>query len=111
MMEQLEAYALERQRDPGQKAAIRALIRHFGMPTIPPGTLAGLGVPVSLIWGRSDRQTKLRVAKRASERYGWPLHVIDGAADDPAAERPREYVAAFRAALGDHGARPPTRGS
>ncbi len=44
-------------------------------------------------------QVPLKVAERASERYGWPLHVIDGARDDPAAEQPEEFVRALRSAL------------
>ena len=46
-------------------------------------------MPTTLIWGRHDLATPLRVAEAASARYGWPLHVIEDAADDPPVERPR----------------------
>jgi len=54
----------------------------------------------ALIWGRHDLATPLAVAEAASARYGWPLVVIDGAADDPAIEQPAAFVAAVRTALG-----------
>ena len=36
---------------------------------------------------------------QASVRYGWPLHVIEDAADDPAAEQPEAFLRALSAAL------------
>ncbi len=56
-------------------------------------------MPTTLIWGRHDPATKLRAAKRASARYRWPLHVIDGAADDPVLEQPDQTLRALRAAI------------
>jgi hypothetical protein len=41
----------------------------------------------------------LRVAEKASGRFGWPLHVIEAAADDPPRDRPEAFVEALRAAL------------
>lgn len=41
----------------------------------------------------------MAAAERASERYGWPLHVIDRARDDPAAEQPDAFIRALRSAL------------
>lgn len=58
--------------------------------------------PTTLVHGRHDLQVPLRVAERASARYRWPLHVIDGAADDPAFEQPDAFLAAMRAVLGDN---------
>jgi pimeloyl-ACP methyl ester carboxylesterase len=52
-----------------------------------------------LIWGRHDLATPLSVAEAASTRYGWPLQVIDDAADDPAVEQPEATVRALRRAL------------
>ena len=46
--------------------------------------------------GAARPQVRLRVAQAANARYGWPLHVIDGAADDPAAEQPAAFLAALR---------------
>lgn len=97
----LRAYNLDRARAPHVQAAVQGLMQHFGMPAIPGEELARIAVPTSLIWGRHDLATPLRVAQAASERYGWPLQVIEGAADDPAIEQPRAFVQALRAALGE----------
>ncbi len=101
----LEAYALERARSPRLTAALRALMPGFGMPPIPPEDLAGITVPTTLIWGRHDLQTPVRTAEAAAARHRWPLRVIDGAADDPAHERPDEFVDVLRAVL-DESTRP-----
>src|SRR5690606_19317631 len=78
--EPLAAYALGRARSPELKAALRTLMPQLGLPAIPPEELDRIAVPAALIWGRHDRQVRLSVAEAASARYGWPLHVIDGAA-------------------------------
>jgi pimeloyl-ACP methyl ester carboxylesterase len=96
----LEAYALDRSRSPGQKAALRGLIPLLGPAVIPPAELARIAVPTTLIWGRHDRQVRLGVAQAASARHGWPLYVVEDAADDPAVEQPEAFLAALRAALG-----------
>lgn len=96
----LRAYNLERARTPSVQAAAQGLMQHFGLPAIPPGELERIAVPTSLIWGRHDLATPLAVAEDASRRYGWPLRVIEGAADEPALEQPRAFVHALRAALG-----------
>jgi pimeloyl-ACP methyl ester carboxylesterase len=96
----LEAYALDRARSPGQKAALRGLMPRVVPGVIPPAELARIAVPTTMIWGRHDRQVRLGVAQAASARHGWPLHVIDDAADDPAVEQPKAFLAALRAALG-----------
>jgi pimeloyl-ACP methyl ester carboxylesterase/SAM-dependent methyltransferase len=97
----LAAYNLERARSPGVIPAMQQLMQHFGMPAIPGDELARIAVPTSLIWGRYDLATPLAVAEDASRRYGWPLQVIEGAADDPALERPQAFVRALGAALGE----------
>ena len=53
----------------------------------------------SLIWGRLDKANRLRIAEAAGARYGWPLHVVDDCADDPARDRPEAFLGALRAAL------------
>lgn len=99
--EWLLAYALDRARAPGQQATLRRLMRQLGAPAIPPGDLARIAVPTTLIHGRHDLQVPLRVAERASTRYRWPLHIVDDAADDPAVEQPQAFLAALGAVLGD----------
>lgn len=96
-MERLEAYALDRARGPDLSAALRTLMPRFGVPPITAADLERIAVPTSLIWGRDDLQVRLRVAERASSRFGWPLHVIEEARDDPAVEQPPAFLRAFRA--------------
>lgn len=94
-----EDYNLDRARTPSVLAAVGALMHHFAMPAIPPDVLARIAVPTTLIWGRHDLGTPLSVAEAASSRYGWPLHVVDDAADDPAVEQPDAFLRALRIAL------------
>lgn len=91
-------YNLELAQGPGAKAA-GGMLRRLGMPPIPPEDLARIAVPTSLIWGRQDRANRLRVAEAAAERYGWPLHVIEECADDPARDRPEAFLAALDSIL------------
>jgi pimeloyl-ACP methyl ester carboxylesterase len=101
--ESFEAYYLDRARTPSAKAAVRTLMGQLGVPPIPSSDLARLVVPTSLIWGRHNAGMRLRIAEAASTRYGWPLHVIENAADDPALEQPDAFLQALRIALGDTG--------
>lgn len=55
----------------------------LGVPCIADSDLAAITTPTSLVWGRLDKANRLRVAQAASERFGRPLHIIDGAAADP----------------------------
>jgi len=98
-LDTLEAYALDRARHGEMSAAVRRLMRELGTPAIPAGELSRISAPTTLIWGREDLQVRLAVAEAASARHGWPLHVIDGAADDPAVERPEEFMRALGTAL------------
>lgn len=102
-LEVMEAYALDRAKDPTMKRALRSLMPAVGTPAIDPGELDSILVPTTLIWGRDDLQVKLEVAERAAAHHGWPLHVIDDTGDDPAAEHPAEFLAALRGALSDSG--------
>jgi pimeloyl-ACP methyl ester carboxylesterase len=97
----LRAYALDRAKAPTARAAMQSLMASFGMPAIPEAELEAITVPTFLIWGRHDLATPLAVAQAASARYGWPLEVIEGAADDPPIERPAAFLTALRRALGD----------
>ena len=90
--------ALEGAHSPDQKAALRSMMPRLGWPAIPEEELRDLG-PHDPHLGPPDRQTRLAVAQRASVRYGWPLHVIEDAADDPAFEQPEAVLKALSVAL------------
>ena len=92
----IKAYNLERARASNLRATQHRLMEIFGMPAIAPADLARIGVPTTLIWGRHDRATPLRVAQEAGDRYGWPLRIIENAGDDPPMEQPKAFVAALR---------------
>jgi pimeloyl-ACP methyl ester carboxylesterase len=102
--EWMAAYALDRFRTPSVKAAMRSLFRELAS-TIPPRDLDRIAVPTTLIWGRHDVGMRLNVAEAASLRYGWPLHVIENARDDPAVEQPEAFLEALHTALGSGGGR------
>jgi pimeloyl-ACP methyl ester carboxylesterase len=93
------AYTLDRAVAPGALAGLTALMEQFGFPPIPPEDLARIAVPTTLIWGRHDLATSLAVAEAASARYGWPLHVIERAGDDPATDQPERFVEVLRMVL------------
>lgn len=96
--EWMAAYALDRFRTPSVKAAMRSLMRSLAS-AIPPADLHRIAVPTTLIWGRHDLGVRLSVAEAASARFGWPLHVIENARDDPAIEQPVAFLEAVRTAL------------
>jgi FAD/FMN-containing dehydrogenase/pimeloyl-ACP methyl ester carboxylesterase len=98
--EPFRAYNVDRASRPGAMAALGGLMAEFGMQAIPPADLARIAVPTALIWGRNDLATSRWVAEDASDRYGWPLHVIEDCADDPPVEQPEAFVRALRVALG-----------
>jgi pimeloyl-ACP methyl ester carboxylesterase len=93
----LRAYNLDRAGMPRLQEVQQELMAQFGMPAIPEAELAGISVPTTLVWGRHDLATSLSVAEAASTRYGWPLHVIEDAANDPAIEQPDALVKVLRA--------------
>jgi pimeloyl-ACP methyl ester carboxylesterase len=78
----------------------------LGVPVIAPAELTRIAAPTTLIWGRHDRQVRLRVAQAAHARHGWPLHVIEDAADDPAVEQPEAFLRALHTALGPTASNP-----
>lgn len=98
--EWMATYALDRFRTPSVKAAMRSIMPRLAS-AIPPEDLARLTVPTTLIWGRHDLGVRLEIAEAASERYGWPLHVVENARDDPAIEQPDAFLEAIHAALGN----------
>jgi pimeloyl-ACP methyl ester carboxylesterase len=94
----LQRYAIEVARVPAVQAAIGALLAEFGMAPLPDTVLRRIDVPTTLVWGRHDMATSLDVAEATSARYGWPLRIVEEAADDPALEAPEEFVQLIRAA-------------
>lgn len=99
--EDVRSYALACARRTDNQAALRALMPRVGVPPIPRDDLDRIEVPTSLVHGRHDLQVSLRVAQAASERHGWPLHVIDDARDDPVAEQPETFLDVLRTVLDD----------
>jgi len=97
----IKAYNLDRARAADLHETQQALMGQFGLPAIPPSDLAGIAVPTSLIWGRHDLATRLPVAQKVADRFGWTLRVIEDAADDPPLEQPGMFLEALRAALDD----------
>ena len=79
---------VERARTPGVSAALGALMERFAAPGDPRRRAGADRRADDAVWGRHDRATPLAVAEAARDRHGWPLHVIDGAADDPPIEQP-----------------------
>ncbi len=87
-------------RSPKSAAAGR-LFRKLGLPRIPADELGRIDVPTALVWGRHDRALPLWIAEDASQRHGWPLHVVEEAADDPFRDRPEAFVRALGTVLDD----------
>jgi pimeloyl-ACP methyl ester carboxylesterase len=75
------------------------LLRELGVPAIPSADLARIAAPTTLIWGRYDRVLRLRIGEAASARYGWPLHVIENAGNEPNLEQPEAFLEALRPSL------------
>jgi pimeloyl-ACP methyl ester carboxylesterase len=97
--EPFKGYNVDRARTLSVKTALGALMGEFGVPPIPAAELARIAVSTTLIWGRHDLATRLEVAEAASARYGWRLHVIENAADDPPIEQPQAFLRALHTAL------------
>ena len=95
----LRAYGLELLRDAGTMAGLGALMQAFALRPIDDDVLARIDVPTTLVWGRQDLATTLVVAEAASERFGWPLHVVDDCADEPPLERPDALLAVLEQAI------------
>lgn len=98
--ELLGTYALDGARTPPTKSAGRSLMKAFGVSAIPESDLAQIAVPTTLIWGRHDLETRLRVGEAASARYGWPLRVIENCGADPNIEQPAALLEALSDAIG-----------
>lgn len=97
--EPFKTYNIDRAQDPGVKAALKTLMGGLGIPAISEDELARIAVPTALIWGRLDLANRLQIGQNASKRYGWPLHVVENSADDPALEQPEAFLRALRSIL------------
>lgn len=95
----IKSYNIEGARSPELAGAVQNLMEEFGIPAIPVGELERISVPTRLIWGKHDLATPVGIAEGAGSRYGWPLDIIEGAADDPSLDRPEEFLAALRRAI------------
>jgi pimeloyl-ACP methyl ester carboxylesterase len=98
--EPIAGYALERVSTSTVRASAAALMRYFGLSAIPEEELDRIAVQTSLIWGRNDLSVDVGVGEAGSGRHGWPLYIVDDAADDPPLERPSAFLTALAAALG-----------
>ena len=94
-LEAFNAYTRSRAVVPHVKRTMRELI---GSATrqVPDAELRRIPVATDLVWARHDRFVPLAVAEEASERLGWPLHVIDAAGHVPHIEQPDAFLGALR---------------
>jgi pimeloyl-ACP methyl ester carboxylesterase len=95
-----EDYNLELVGTPSVMSAAQSMLTLFASSAIPDAELARIAV-TALVWGREDLAIPLAVAEAASKRYRWPLHVIDGCADDPPIEKPQDLVRILRDVIDD----------
>ena len=95
----MEAYLVDRILTPDVKSAVGAVMKSLGVPRIAREDLGSITVPTTLIWGEEDPVTRVKVARATAARFGWPLHVIEGAGDDPPVEQPEAFVEALRRSL------------
>jgi pimeloyl-ACP methyl ester carboxylesterase len=100
LWETFVSYNVRLARSPKSKAAGR-MFRKLGLPRIPAEELERIDVPTALVWGRHDRALPLRIAEDASQRFDWPLHVVEKAADDPFRDRPEAFLRALGEILDD----------
>lgn len=92
------AYNLACAQNPEKKAAAKGIMRAMS-GKIPDSELRKIDIPVSLIWGRHDKANNLKVAIKASKKYGWPLSIIEDTRDDPKLEKPEKFVQAVESII------------
>jgi len=93
-------YNLASAKNPEKKSAAKEIMSAMS-GKIPENELKKIKVPVTLIWGRHDKANRLKVAIKASEKYGWPLHIIEDTRDDPKLERPDAFVEAVQSSVAE----------
>ncbi len=79
-------------QDPEHKEGMQSLMKHMGIPKIPKSQLNNISAPTTMIWGRYDLANSVNNAEKVSEDLGWPLHILEGARDDPKMERPEAFA-------------------
>jgi pimeloyl-ACP methyl ester carboxylesterase len=99
----IKTYNLELANTPAVAEAGGKLMELFAMPAIPAEVLGRIAAPTTLIWGRPDLATPVRIAEAASVRHRWALHVIEDAAADRTIDQPAAFLDALRSALGEEG--------
>lgn len=87
-------YTRARATVPHVKRTMRQLLT-AGTKQIHDEELRQISVPVDLFWGQDDRMVPCALAEGASNRLGWPLHIIPGAAHAPHVEQPDAFVQAM----------------
>ena len=97
--ESFESYNLQLAQDPSLSSAVRTMMQGVAAP-LTDSQLAQIRLPTLLICGRHDRVTPLQVSRSASERFGWPLRIIEEAADEPPLEAPDAFAKALSDFLG-----------
>jgi pimeloyl-ACP methyl ester carboxylesterase len=93
------AYNVDRARGANMRPALHVMMEELAT-AIAASELERIEVPVTLIWGRHDLALPLQVAQEASGRQGWPLRIIEGAADDAPVEQPEAFLRELRTVLG-----------
>jgi pimeloyl-ACP methyl ester carboxylesterase len=84
-------YVRERGTVPHIKSTMRRLIK-TETKQIPDDELRNVTCPTDLLWGRHDRFVSLQLAESASAKFGWPLHVVEGAGHVPHIEHPEAFL-------------------
>jgi len=90
----MKRYNLALARTPAVAGALHTLLELFAMPSIPDDVLGRIAVPTTLVWGRDDAIVPVSIGEAAAARYGWPIHVLDNAGNEPAIEDPEAFVKA-----------------
>lgn len=106
--DRLRAYNLDRAHASDLKETQHGLMDAFGLPPISLADLERITSPTSVIWGRHNLATSLQIAEDVCRQFGWPLYVIDRAADDPPMEQPGKFLEALYGALDDSGGKMPS---
>ncbi|MGH8945763.1 MAG: alpha/beta fold hydrolase [Acidimicrobiia bacterium] len=92
------SYLVSLATKPGVKQTMRRLPRG-NLGPIPDAELRRIKIPISLIWGKYDPNTRLETAERAAQRFEWPLQVIERAGHIPHLEQPDLFANALRSVM------------